>query len=139
MTPKEECEVLMNELFPMASMFLNKNGEFYPFGCVMKNDGQIEQVAFYDGDEFPKSEDVIKSLTSVFYQRALKKEVKASGIVWDAKVLCPDNTKSDAVVISLEHNDDYSVTVVFPYKKTLFKKIKWKTLFASEGDRKIFI
>ena len=38
MTSKEECEVLMNELFPIASTFLNKNGEFYPFGSVLKHD-----------------------------------------------------------------------------------------------------
>lgn len=138
MTPKEECEVLMNELFPIASTFLNKNGEFYPFGSVLKQDGLVEQVAFYDGNEFPKSEDVIKNLTNVFYQRALDKEIKASGIVWEAKVLCPDNTKSNAIVISLEHSNDYSVTVVYPYKKNFFGKIKWRTMFAAEGDRNIF-
>jgi len=138
MTPKEECEVLMNELLPVASTFLNKNGEFYPFGSVLKIDGQVEQVAFYDGDEFPKSEDVIKNLINVFHQRALNSEIKASGIIWDAKVVCPDNTKSDAIAISLEHIDDYCVTVFFPYKKTILKRIKWKPLFASEGDRNIF-
>lgn len=138
MTPKEECEVLMNELIQIASNFLNKSGEFYPFGSVMKNDDIVEHVAFYDGNEFPRSEDVIKDLINAFYQRALDKEIKASGIVWDAKVLCPDNKKSDAVVISLEHRDNYSVTVVYPYKKTFFKRIKWKPLFAGEGENNIF-
>lgn len=138
MTPKEECEVLMNELLPVAEMFLKKNGEFFPFGCVMKNDGTIEQVAFYDGDELPKSEEVIRNLTDTFQQWAKERKIKASGIAWDAKVFCPDNTKSDAVVMSLEHLDDYSATVASPYKITLFKRVKWKPLFASQGEKKIF-
>ena len=124
MTPKEECEVLMDELIKIALNFLNKSEEFYPFGGVMKTNGIVEYVAFHDGKEFPSSEDVKMGLI---------------GIVWDAtKVLCPDNTKSDAVIINLEHCDDYSVSVVYPYKKTFFRKIKWKAPFAGLGDKNIF-
>jgi len=139
MTPKEECEVLMDELIKIALNFLNKSEEFYPFGGVMKTNGIVEYVAFHDGKEFPSSEDVKMGLIEALHQRALDCEIKATGIVWDAtKVLCPDNTKSDAVIINLEHCDDYSVSVVYPYKKTFFRKIKWKAPFAGLGDKNIF-
>ena len=45
MTPKEECEQLLNAILPFAINQLNKHGEFYPFGAVMLNNGDISLTA----------------------------------------------------------------------------------------------
>lgn len=34
MTPKQDCEVLMNELVPFARSMLAEHGEFFPFGAI---------------------------------------------------------------------------------------------------------
>ena len=45
MTPKEECEELLNALLPFAANQLKKHGEFYPFGAVLTNDGEISLLS----------------------------------------------------------------------------------------------
>jgi hypothetical protein len=47
--PKSESEALMNEAIPFAEKMLEKHGEFYPYGYVMKPSGEIALVAGYDG------------------------------------------------------------------------------------------
>ena len=64
-------------------------------------------------------------------------EIKASGITWNASVTF-DRKQSNAIVVSLEHQDDYSVIVALPYKKSLFKKIKFGELIAQNGNHDVF-
>lgn len=138
MTPKEECEELMSNLIPFAEEMLQKYSEFFPYGSVMNNDGSIKNINYYDGNEKPLSKQVIENLIKVYHELAIKKEIKASGIVWDGKVSSPkDNTKTDAVLISLEHKDNYSVIVVFPYK-IKNGNIIWDDIFAMKGENNIF-
>ena len=49
-----------------------------------------------------------------------------------------DGKPTDAIIVSLEHKDDYSVIVGEPYKVGLFKKVTFGNLFAMEGKHDIF-
>ena len=139
MTPKEECEELLDFLLTFAENQLKKRGEFYPYGAVMKTDGSIVATAFWDDEtEFPQSADVIENLTKAHKEEAEERKIKASGIAWDAKITMPDGKKSDAVVISLEHADHYAVVVVQAYRLGLFRKLKFGELLAQEGMHEIF-
>jgi hypothetical protein len=138
MTPKQECETLMNELLPVAEKMLEKYGEFFPYGSVMNSDGSIRAVAYYDGNEHPKSQDLMDQLTTIYHEYSIKNQIKASGIVYDARVISPKtNAKTDAVIISLEHRDNYSVQVVFPYS-IKNKKVVWDDIFAQRGKVDVF-
>jgi hypothetical protein len=138
MTPKDECEELLNQLFPFADQMLNKYGEFFPYGSVMNNDKTIMAVAFYNGNEKPRSQDVINDLIKTYSEDAKKMKIRASGIAWDARIKIPDTDKvSDAVIVSLEHNDKYSVQVVFPYEIKNGKVI-WNDTFSMEGKKDVF-
>jgi len=138
MNPKQECETLMNELLPVAEQMLEKYGEFFPYGSVMNTDGSIRSVAYYDGNERPKSQELMDHLNTIYHEYALKHQIKASGVVYDARVISPKtNEKTDAVIISLEHKDSYSVQVVFPYS-IMNKKVLWDELFAMKGKADIF-
>src|SRR5438034_1717468 len=55
-TAKSQCEELLNVVLPFAEKMLAAHGEFYPFGASMTLDGQIVQVAAYDGREHPPSQ-----------------------------------------------------------------------------------
>ena len=137
MTPKEECEVLLEALLSASENLLKKNGEFYPIGAVLTNDGSATFTAAYSDNEFPDSQSVISDLISSHKQMAQKEEIKASGIAWNATV-SSNGKPSDAIVVSLEHKEDYSVIVGLPYKITLFKKVKFGELFAQNGNSNIF-
>ena len=49
-----------------------------------------------------------------------------------------DGKPTDAIIVSLEHKEDYSVIVGEPYKVGLFKKVTFGDLFAMEGKHDIF-
>ncbi len=138
MTPKEQCEVLLDKLLPFAEEQMKKHREFYPFAAVMLMDDSIELTGSYDENERPESKDVLQTLTQIHKQLACEGKIKASGIVWNASVASTDGKPSDAIIVSLEHKDDYSVIVGEPYKVSLFKKVTFGNLFAMEGQHDIF-
>lgn len=137
MTPKEECEVLLEALLSASENLLKKNGEFYPIGAVLLNDTTVTFTAVHSDDEFPDSQSVIRDLISSHKQMVQKSEIKASGIAWNG-TLASNGKRSDAIIVSLEHQDDYSVIVGLPFKIGLLKKIKFGELFAQSGNSDIF-
>ena len=137
MTPKEECEVLLEALLSASENLLKKNGEFYPIGAVLLNDSTAIFTAVHSEDEFPNSKEVIRDLVASHKQMAQKNEIKSSGIAWNAAVTS-DGKQTDAIIVSLEHQDNYSVIVGLPYKIGMFKKIKFGELFAQNGNNDVF-
>ena len=137
MTPKEECEVLLEALLAASENLLKKNGEFYPIGAVLTNDGAATFTAVHSDNEFPDSQSIIRDLIASHKQMAQKDEMKASGIAWNGMV-SSEGKPSNAIIVSLEHKDDYSVVVGLPYKMGLFKKIKFGKLFAQNGNKDVF-
>ncbi|MBR2455077.1 MAG: hypothetical protein IKB36_03395 [Clostridia bacterium] len=137
MTAKEECEVLLDTLLSASEKLLKKNGEFYPIGAVLSNDNNVTFTALHSNNEFPDSQSVINDLICAHKQLAQNNEIKVSGISWNGAVDLEGKT-TDAIIVSLEHKDDYSVIVGLPYKSSLFNKIKFGELFAQNGNKDIF-
>lgn len=138
MTPKEQCEVLLDKLLPFAEEQMKKHREFYPFAAVILTDDAVELTGSYDGDVIDEHPESKNDLIQIHKQLAHDGKIKASGIVWNASVTSADGKPSDAIIVSLEHKDDYSVIVGEPYKIGLFKKVTFGSLFAIEGKHDIF-
>ena len=138
MTPKEQCEVLLDKLLPFAEDQMKKYREFYPFAAVILMDDSVELTGSYDGNEHPESKDVLADLIQIHKQLAAENKIKASGMVWNAGIASADGKPTDAIIVSLEHKDGYSVIVGEPYKVGLFKKVTFGNLFAMEGKHDIF-
>lgn len=138
MTPKEQCEILLDKLLPFAENQMKKYREFYPFAAVLLEDDSVELTASYDGNEHPEPKAVLEDLKQIHKKLAGEGKIKASGIVWNAGMATPDGKSTDAIIVSLEHKDDYSVIVGEPYKIGLFKKVSFGNLFAMEGKHDIF-
>jgi hypothetical protein len=123
---------------------LQKNGEFYPFGSVIKKDKTINPVVYYDGNEHPNSEELIEKLENTYRELAVDGEIVASGIVYDTKISANDNddTVVDAIIVSLEHINDYSAKVCFLYhieKIRSKKSVVIDDVIAMEGSNNVFI
>lgn len=138
MTPKEQCEILLDKLLPFAEQQMKKYREFYPFAAVLLEDDSIELTASYDGNEHPEPKAVLEDLKQIHKKLAAEGKIKASGIVWNAGVNSADGKPTDAIIVSLEHRDNYSVIVGEPYKIGLFKTVSFGNLFAMEGKQDIF-
>ncbi|AYD03445.1 hypothetical protein [Neorhizobium sp. NCHU2750] len=136
--PKADCETLMTSVLPFAEQMLTTHGEFIPFGGAMRPDGQLVSIAGYDGNEHSKSVDVIALMKGGFVAAAHKGEYKATAVVYDVRVKLPSTEEeSDAIAVSLNHSDNYSVIVFLPYKLDTGKLILG-TVFAQKGEADIF-
>lgn len=138
MTPKEQCEILLDKLLPFAEQQMKKYREFYPFAAVLLEDDSVELTASYDGNEHPEPKAVLEDLKQIHKKLAAEGKIKASGIVWNAGVNSAGGKPTDAIIVSLEHRDNYSVIVGEPYKIGLFKTVSFGNLFAMEGKQDIF-
>lgn len=136
--PKAECENLMNSALPFAEQMLQKHGEFFPYGAALKATGEILSFAGYDGHEQPPSNDIIRLLKEGFIKGAKSGEYKATALVYDVKIVLPSSSKkSDAISVSLNHRDNYSVTVFFPYQ-LLNGQLTFGEAFAQKGAADVF-
>jgi len=139
MNAKQEAEMLMNAVLPLAEKMLSQHGEFYPYGGYMKLDGTVIDVGADDLEtSHPKSRDLIYILRSSFREMASTNQCKAVAIVFDVAVNLPNSDrKSDAIQICLDHVDGYSAEVFFPYQ-IVNDEIVYEEIFAQEGRHEIF-
>lgn len=136
---KSDCESLLNALMPLAEQMLSQHGEFFPFGGTMSSTGEIAQSAASTGEERPPSQALIDQLRAGFRAAAERGEIRATAIVYDTLVVPPGKTsKQDAVTVALDHRDDYSVLVVFPYSRTPDGTVQIDPPFASQGSGEVF-
>jgi hypothetical protein len=135
---KIECETLMNSALPFAEQMLKQHGEFFPYGAALNSKGSIVSVAAYEGEERPRSTEVIRLLKQAFVRGASSGEYKATALVYDVKVTLPSSSeKSDAISVSLNHRDSYSIIIVIPY---VLKngQLTLGEVFAQKGEADVF-
>ena len=138
-TAKSDIELVLDVVLPMAEEMLVKHGEFFPFGGAMQPDGEILHVNTWDGDEHPASNDVIATLTGAFKSGAERGDYRATAIVYDIVTVPPGETvKQDAIAVALDHRNDYSVVVVYPYSFDSNNQLAIHSPFASKGGGEIF-
>ncbi len=136
--PKSECESLMNSALPFAEQMLAKHGEFFPYGQALTADGKVVDVGAYDGREKPPSEDLIRLLKQAFAKGGRSGKYRATALVYDVRVTLPSSgIKSDAIAVSLNHRDNYSVVMFFAYSLQDGKYLPGE-VFAQQGENDVF-
>jgi len=137
--PKEEVQDLMNFVMPVAQDMLKKYGEFYPYGGVINSKGETVLTGVHNENERPSSMELIELITKAFQTGAKAGEYRATAIVYDVRIVPPGSKeKSDAIAINLDHADGLSITVLLPYQIREKGEVTYGTLFAQNGESKIF-
>jgi hypothetical protein len=135
---KSDAEALMNAVLPFAAKMLAEHSEFFPYGAAMKPNGEIVSIAGYDGREQPPSQQIIDLLYSNLRRDASNEVYKTTAVVYDVRLTLPGRTATtDAIAVALEHRDDYSVVVMFPYSLT-GGTVSIGEPFAEKGPHRIF-
>ena len=135
---KADCETLMNEVLGVAKRMLREHGEFFPYGGAMEPTGEIVSVSGYDGREQPPSADIIRLIRGAFVDAAAAGTYKATALVYDVRVTSrASGVKSDAIAVALDHRDQYSVVVFFPYQ-LVNGELRFGEVFAQQGERNVF-
>ncbi len=143
LSPKEESEILLNALLPFAEQLLEKQNEFFPFAAVMLSNGEVQMLATYDGKEYVESQKIIDDTKKIFIRGVKNNEYKATGLAYLIGVINKDTgNKEDAICVNLDHVNDYSIKVIYPYsikKKFLGKRtVEIFTPTAVEGSGEVF-
>jgi hypothetical protein len=138
-TPKEECQRLLDVLLPFAAQVLSEHGEFFPFGATMSAAGEIEAAAGWTGDDKPPSAEIIGALEQAFRAGAKEGRYRATGLALDVRVAPPGQSDScDAIACQLDHHDDYSIVVYYPYTRSESGELEVAPPFAGAGENAIF-
>jgi hypothetical protein len=136
---RDDLDALLDALLPFAHEMLSKRGGFYPFGAVMKADGEVTMVAAYTGTEHPDSIDLIDSMRSGMRSQAASGEIRAAGVCYDVKVRSEGGKPADSIAVDLEHQAGDTVQILMPYSKPRFGSYRFGELSASSGERHIFV
>lgn len=132
-----DLEELMNSSLDLAKSLLDKYGEFYPFGMSKSKDGGGNINSGWNGDDRPKSQDVIEILVKNYQNEALAGKITSACICSDVKIHNKDFGDSDAISCELECINGESVMVYLPYKKTE-TSYTYDNLIAREKDLRFF-
>ena len=129
---KVETQKLFDSVLPLAQQLLLENEEFLPFGEIMKPSGERVSLSASNGEDRPKSSELIDLLKNYYSEAAISNEIIASALVYDVVV-----NGSDSIAVDLDHVSGYSVTVIVPYELTETELIIGK-MFTLKGKRLIF-
>jgi hypothetical protein len=140
--PKADCETVMNFGLPLAGEILTRHGEFLPFGAAMRPNGEIVCLGAYDARSYPSLAgsfaELIRSLKETLVAGARRLEYIATALFYEVAItLAGDGERIDAIAVSLDHRDGYSVIVLLPYKIE-DGKIIYDTPRAEPGEADIF-
>src|SRR5512146_1039366 len=135
-TAKDEAELLVNDLLPFARRMLREHGEFWPFGGVLGRDGSITQVGAQTelmADAAPG--ELVELLEGAFRSDAAQGRIRAAAVVLNVTVRSRGD--ADAILVRVDHEDGYAVSVYFPYAVS-GGEVTTSEPFATEGERFAF-
>ena len=118
LTPKQDCERVMNAALPFAERMLQEHGEFFPYAAAMEPAGTIVDVAASMDSEHPPSEAVLAKLVAALHAGATRGQYSAIAIVHDVRLTPPAPGFVDAIHVGLEHRSGYAVDLLVPYRRT---------------------
>jgi hypothetical protein len=134
---QEDLDQLLNALLPFAQQMLGQHGEFFPFGAVIRPDGEIRMAAADAGASRPAPEDVLTAVEDSLRADAASGAITAAGTAANVTVDLGDGP-SDAIVVDLDHADGESVRVFLPYSAGEAGGYVYGELVGGEGDRRFF-
>ncbi|CAM1348695.1 hypothetical protein [Tenacibaculum ascidiaceicola] len=81
-------------MFKQATAFLEDAEEFFPYGTIVKTNGETVPVGVYDGNEYIESNEIIDILEKNLSSRILDKEATLAGIGIDV-IINHENEKGE--------------------------------------------
>jgi hypothetical protein len=136
---RQDLDTLLDFLLKFAQQTLERYGEFYPFGAVLTNDGDVVgQAGQLVETDRPPSQAIIDLITAGMKAQADDGAIRASGLCYDVKWRMPDDTITDAIFVALEHRSGRTVAVAQPYSKGRFRGFRYGDLMAQAGEPQVF-
>jgi hypothetical protein len=137
---KDECEALMSALLPVAERMLSEHHALRPFGCTLSANDQIVQVGGFGAVAAVDDAALIAQFRASFRDGAARGELKATALSYSAPSAVPgQGAARDAVFVHLNHRDNYSLVVTFPYHFGAEGELVIEEPFANDGEYDVFV
>lgn len=129
-----DLQALAQFVLPLAEERLRTQRGFFPYGGILSPEGHIHAYSAHGDSEQPRSQLVIDRLTEAFQELGQTGKAKASVIVVDVVVVPPGTeTKTDAVLLMLDHAEQGSVELYLPYCISETNHVAFGTMFSTPG------
>jgi hypothetical protein len=121
----------MSAVLPVAEQMLTEHRALQPFGSTMSSDGTIVQLGGWRAEAHASDPELIAEFEASFRDGAARGELKATAL------LC-SSAAQDSVAVRLDHREEYSIVVTFPYHFTAAGELVIEEPFAAPGVHGIF-
>jgi hypothetical protein len=137
----EDFDLLLNSLLHRVKIIQEKLGEFLPIAAVISPEGKIvDVIGVPDKQPQPGAPKVLRFLEGALRGLARQNKCRAIGIAFDIRFSrSPDEPKSDAIQVFLEHRDGNVSNVILPYLKNASGQFTYGRLIAVRAEPKIFL
>jgi hypothetical protein len=129
---QDELDRLLNFSLDAAMHEIEKRAEFYPFGAVIANTGDIRLIVSEMLEEHPLSLDVLDTLYKSL--QVDSPSIHAAATVSDVKL----SDGRDGVRVELEHKEGTVIAVVLPYQSN-GSGVEYGSLQAEVGLQHIWL
>jgi len=111
MDNKKDIQSIIDYCHMFAKHMLLESKEYYPFGAIIDNNGELIPVGYKDNEtDMPESQKVINELTSHFKDDLKNNKIRAYGVTYDVRVQINDSgDKSDAILIDIIHRESSEI------------------------------
>jgi hypothetical protein len=127
---------MLEEALNVASYFLQKSGEFFPFAVALEAGGGLRNVEGFPGGEQPPSVEVLAIIEAGIAQGAATGEFLGAAFVSDVRIVI-EGKKTDAVRVQIEHCGMPAVVAFLPYSLGNGQVAEGSLLF-EKGDARCF-
>ncbi len=112
---KTDILEIINYSHGFAKQMLIEHKEFYPFGAVVNDEGNLMPYGYKDDEtDMPDSTKVIDILSKSFQFELNNNKIRAYGITFDVRVPIDDKgNKSDAIAIDITHRDEVYLPIYY--------------------------
>ena len=130
----------MSALLPVAEQMLSEHRALRPFGCTLSASDQIVQMGGWSALPAPDDAALIAQFREAFREGAARGELKATALSYSAPSAVPGKgAAQDAVFVHLNHRDNYSLVVTFPYHFGAQGELVIEEPFANAGEFDVFV
>lgn len=129
----------MSSVLPIAEQMLLEHGTICPFGSTLSADGRIARVGGWSESSRAHQPELIAEFEAAFRDGAARGELIATALLESVSMVPPGKAAAEqAVSIRLDHRDDYSLVLAFPYRFSASGELQIDEPFAADGSNGIF-
>lgn len=137
-TPKEELNSLLNDAIGMAIRLVEKHGSHFPFCMAITTSGERTSIAA-DDSNLPGADALLAGIRQHLSDASREKRYRAIALARNVEYRsAPDGLRTDAVQVTLDHQQGSPVTCYLPYQMAQGKVVPGE-LFAVQAEERFFL